>query len=646
MSYPGNPSLAQETQDRLLSTFSQTLDLAARGNREEALLGCDFILRMDPLFEPARRLLERLQAASGAVDASDLQLDAMGEELSFASLEAFDSRGSEYAVRAAGEGLKAELDQALRERRLGDVVDLAEREPEAVAADPELGRLVEAARSGLEAEPYVTRFLQQAREALEIGQSEEAAKLLAKARALDAEHPGIAELERLGEGDAALDGGLLADPSLAGAPSLGQPSPDAGDQRIADLLEEGQAAFDRGEHQAAIDAWSRIFLIDIDHAEAAARIDQARSLKAEAERKVEEIFHEAMAHFDAGERDQAGAAFRRVLEMQPNHLAAREYLEQLAAAPAAEHATAAPAAAPAGGRQRPQAEILVPLDPAVAAAKRRPEPATPIPRAAAKAAPRRAFVTIGSAVLAVLVAGGALVWLNRERLFPNSSPAAPPSAVAEPDPLTRATELHGQGKTAAAVAQLRRLPPEDPQYDRAQALIQQWEAAGKPAPAGPSTEDLTRRAGLIERARQAYAQREYLLADSLFAEAAAIATLDGTAGDLAQDVRRQIAPLEEQIRLYRQGEWAAAVPSLWRIRNREPENRDVARLIVDSYYNLGVRELQRELPGDAAAHFKEALTLAPADPDLRRLAQFADAYSGRQQDLLYRTFVKYLPFRS
>ena len=132
----------------------------------------------------------------------------------------------------------------------------------------------------------------------------------------------------------------------------------------------------------------------------------------------------------------------------------------------------------------------------------------------------------------------------------------------------------------------------------------------------------------------------------LFAQAAAIAPLDGTAADLAQDAGRQLAPLDEQIRLYKQGEWAAAVPSLWKIQNREPQNRDVARLIVDSYYNLGVRELQRELPSDAAAHFKEALTLAPADPDLRRLAEFADAYSGGSRICSTATFVKYLPFRS
>jgi hypothetical protein len=36
-------------------------------------------------------------------------------------------------------------------------------------------------------------------------------------------------------------------------------------QRIDELLAEGQASFERSEHQAAIDAWSRIFLIDIDH---------------------------------------------------------------------------------------------------------------------------------------------------------------------------------------------------------------------------------------------------------------------------------------------------------------------------------------------------------------------------------------------
>src|SRR5688500_10206100 len=210
------------------------------------------------------------------------------------------------------------------------------------------------------------------------------------------------------DGDAEA-GEVCDDLSLAGAPSLGVPRGDEGDQRVDDLLAEGQAAFERGEHQAAIDAWSRIFLIDIDHAEAASRIEQARRLKAEAERKVEEIFHEAVAHFDAGQRAQAGAAFQRVLEMQPNHLAAREYLEQLEAEPAGERPS--PLASPAAGRQRLEAEILVPPDEAIAAVKRRPKAAPAPARPAAPPRPRRALLAIGSGVLVLLLAGGALVWL-------------------------------------------------------------------------------------------------------------------------------------------------------------------------------------------------------------------------------------------
>ncbi len=61
MPYAGNPSLSPEVQKRVLGTFEQTLGLAAEGNRQEALLGCDFVLRMDPQFEPARRLQERLR---------------------------------------------------------------------------------------------------------------------------------------------------------------------------------------------------------------------------------------------------------------------------------------------------------------------------------------------------------------------------------------------------------------------------------------------------------------------------------------------------------------------------------------------------------------------------------------------------------
>src|SRR5262245_4652715 len=66
--YPGSPSLSAEAREKVRQTFRHTLQLAKSGRNEEALLGCDFILKMDARFQPARRLLETLRGvASGSV---------------------------------------------------------------------------------------------------------------------------------------------------------------------------------------------------------------------------------------------------------------------------------------------------------------------------------------------------------------------------------------------------------------------------------------------------------------------------------------------------------------------------------------------------------------------------------------------------
>ena len=43
MTYPGNPSLTADVQQRILTTYRQSVQSAARGSRDEALLGCDFV---------------------------------------------------------------------------------------------------------------------------------------------------------------------------------------------------------------------------------------------------------------------------------------------------------------------------------------------------------------------------------------------------------------------------------------------------------------------------------------------------------------------------------------------------------------------------------------------------------------------------
>ncbi|MDX1643725.1 MAG: hypothetical protein R3244_05120, partial [Thermoanaerobaculia bacterium] len=79
MTYPGDTSLSDEIKQRILTTFEQALDLTESGSRKEALLGCDFVLRLDPLFEPARVLHKRLRSDEEEIATGDLRAAVDGD---------------------------------------------------------------------------------------------------------------------------------------------------------------------------------------------------------------------------------------------------------------------------------------------------------------------------------------------------------------------------------------------------------------------------------------------------------------------------------------------------------------------------------------------------------------------------------------
>jgi len=682
--YPGNPALAPEIQERIESTFRQTLELVNKGNLKQAQLGCDFILRLDAEFEPGRRLLERLQGATGAVDVSDLEV--LGEEESwgaFADSVATTPPAAAIPVAAAPirdptarrEELRHQLEGLIAAREFEQAVGMAQQEMGLVASDGELVHLATLAQERLEAGPYLLGFLDKARQAKANGDTIELGRLLDKARALDPDHPEIAKLAAPAfeapppahAPGAAPGGGGFDFSELERLPAFDQvafelahegeeaePEPSAAappDQRISQLLREGQEAFERGEPQNAIDAWSRIFLIDIDNAEASRRIEGARRIKAEREREVEEIFHDAVAHFEAGESEQAKEGFERVLTLQPGHFSAREYLERLsesAAAPAPA-ATPAPAASPPAAEpaRRPpprSQEILVPPDAPAAAATKRGGGAK---RSGLSLPGGWLFYAIGGGVLLLVAAAAAFFFLSRDRFFPKTAPA-PATTPAAVDPIARARALHAEGKTPVAVAQLRRLPPDSPHYAEAQSLISQWEAlAGKKEAEGEkvSPEMLAKRESLLGTARTALGEGENVRALLAFEQAGAIVKLDPPLAALAQQAQERTADLSREIELFRKGDWEFVLNSLWKRRQGKEHSRDVDRLMVDSYYNLGVRDLQRGDSGAAAAKFREALVIDPRDPVLQRLALFSRTYESRGEDLLFRIFVKYLPTR-
>lgn len=678
MSYPGNQSLPADVQQRIRSTFEHTLTLASSGNRQEAILGCEFVLRMDPHFEPARRLQERLGSGNGPVAVDDLAAQLAGRPVPPAAgadelFADFDPLAVPELPDLAeephyGAGLEGELQRLFAERRFQELLNRARQDSAAVAASPELRRLTEQAEERLEAAPYVNKFLSSTREMLLKGDRVEAGRLLDKARSLDASHPGIAEISsQLAMAPppppppASADGidfsaALASDPgfSLPGMSGAGGDEP-----RIQELLQQGQAAFEAGDPQGAIDVWSRIFLIDIDNREASRRIEGARRQKAERERQAEEIFHDGVDRM--GARDLAGArhAFEQVLVLQPEHLGAREYLEQLARGEVLPFPGAKPAPAGAGenllsgidGTAELRQEILIPPDPVKSKAAAKGGGAAR--RAAAGSSAKRRFILLGAAVLLLVAFVGFYLYSYRETIFPNSQPepVAAPHAAAAPDPLAKAKSLHANGKSKVAIAQLRRLPPSAPQYAEAQKLIAEWEKEGIPAAAPAPGAELTgesaaRRDKLLAEARQYFAERRYLKAEERFNEASRIAKLEDADAAASAEARHQLEPIARQIALVRkENEWETALPELWKLYQADSSNQDVRQLIVDSYYNLGVRDLQRNDAKQAIDQFGEALKLDPRDALVERYQRFAQAYKSRDKDLLYRIYVKYLPSR-
>lgn len=704
MNYPGDPAVSPEIRQRIYQTFRQAVELALRGNRQEALLGCDFVLRLDPRFDLARHLADSIQRGASPENLQGFLARIPQEagreaprpgsssppapdlgELESLSLEAPEIPAGTDPVST---DLRGELQRLAERRNWAELLERAEREQRRIAADPALRALVEEASSKMEAEPYIKSFLESARQARALGEREEMERLLRKARALDPTHPDLLAFEAPAPAalpepdpglrpeaapgpDLELPGFDLGGPLDLGTgfdlgPSLPDPGPTAaapapGSDRVSQLLAEGQRAFDLGQLQAAIDAWSRIFLIDIDHAEAARRIEMARQLKAEREREVEELFHEAVQQYEAGELEEAETLLRRVLDLSPGYALAEEYLGRIESG---QRPGAQPSTVPAAGssplalpslaqpaQERLSQEILVPPDPEALEAGRAPALEGDRDFAIAAKAPKRSsfpspkFLAIGSLALVLLAGGSWLVASRWSKLFPNSKsgvqPAAGPTGA---ERLARAQELQKAGQTAQAIAELKRIPAQDPASIEAQLLVTQWERlladASKPA-LNPA--QANRRRFLIEQARGALDAGDAVAARAHLERARALAPLDEDSGRLLTQAREALKPWSEELRIFEQGDFEYAATLLWRRRQESGAGPLLDRFLAASYFNLGLSDLQRGDPAKAAERFKEAADLLGGrDAELEKLQRFCALYRERPQDLLYRVFTSQL----
>src|SRR5436190_6198443 len=170
--YLGNASLSSAVKERVLSTFQQAVVLFKQGRTDEVLQGCGLILRMDPMFDPAKKLLEKARNPSAPIDVDALLPPS-----------ADDSRLGEARTAMAGRDFQRVLDlttELLTEDLTNDDARV----------------LNEQAREKTEAAPFVEQFIRKSESLAGQGNNAAARQELEKARALDSDHPAIRRVEQ------------------------------------------------------------------------------------------------------------------------------------------------------------------------------------------------------------------------------------------------------------------------------------------------------------------------------------------------------------------------------------------------------------------------------------------------------------------
>lgn len=784
-SYPGNPSLAAEVRERVISTFRQVAQSYLRGNTQEAAIGCDFILRIDPQFAPAQQLDQKLRNPG-----ADLDVEAL-----LADLPEIDSP----AATSSGSPLES-AQQALEHRDFARALDIASGVLREDLTNIEAQRIANEAQERIDAEPFIQQFITSARHKLGAGNRSGAATDFEKARQLDPSHPAVAEVQRLIEGSAQQatappadegfgfgspvettsdepasfdfgapstdsasepsafsfgsfespaepapelditspasepeldiappapapeppaepepsgfsfggqsapdeaagfggfapsqpDGGFAVDEPSAGGSDFGftfeeeakpaqpaAPQPPASDAfgsafavpstgdgqtfdfstasvetseedqgQIEQLLSEGDAAFERAEYQAAIDIWSRIFLIDVTNDAASERIDKARRLKQQDELKIEELMASAAFAQESGNTAEARAKYEEVLRIEPGHYGARDAMEALASGRPSQPADAVPPSHARDifeeeeGAPAPGFEPMVPPDPAQAA---------PRPRAKGAAAAAQPTATGGSgttkivlAVVAVVVIAAAVAaWY-----FMSQSTADTPQIDAAAQ-IQQAEQLAGRGDYERAIQALLAVPAGDPSHVRALELIDEYrkrraEAAGT-IDGRPAAQVFAEQ---VEAGRRAFATGDYMAARDALARAAEIQSLPPEIQPMLDQATQKVAMLENARALLRDGRWQDAAAALQELRQQDPGNQNVQAMLVASHFNRGVTSLRNGETDAAGEAFRDALALNGNDELAKRSLDLANKYRGRDKDLLYQIYVKYLPLRT
>lgn len=214
----------------------------------------------------------------------------------------------------------------------------------------------------------------------------------------------------------------MTDPLRSGPPPASNEAPDRHrDARVEELLLAGLDHYFSGQHDLAVNVWTRVLFLDRGHARARAYIERARSAIAERQREGEELLHTGVAAFQRGDQVAARALLKSAVDRGAGGEEAMALLQRLdRLVPAAQQVEPGPKKT-----TRPGREAVVP-------------PSEPVGHT------RLVWIVAGG-VAGVLLASLTLVsigdrgaeWLGLTRV----ARTPPPARVEEPLPVPAASEL-------------------------------------------------------------------------------------------------------------------------------------------------------------------------------------------------------------
>jgi tetratricopeptide (TPR) repeat protein len=718
MAYPGNPELSPQAQDRVMTAFKQVVGKLQQGNREEALIGLEFVLRLDPAYAPAKNLHQQLSSGSSEIDLNDVlsQLQAPTTDtintLLVEAVEMYDERDFD--------GARAKVDQVL--------LDLPGHE--------EARFLLSQIEGATKGSSQVGQFLQQARDALAKGDSQEAANFVMMAQALDPHHSEIAETIALIEqhGEVSLDQAGFAEeeqesPAAAAAPdavgfdpvvessdlfsdaeheappigmdnaenfevipsaddpapapppvhvsAAGEPAPpqeppaadseppaapeqyyeetdvteeglfetagtmsapdpeevevDPTDTQavIRELLMKGGTAAAADDYASAIDAWSRILLIDHKHEEALDRIEHIRHAKEDVERRIEPMLADARSSHLSGDLEMAADFVRRALELSPNNVEATRLHEAI------QRGAHPDSAELVGESEMPDLEDDLFTDEFEATADFGEAAAVPsqtvegewrTPVKPKRKLPWQWWAVIGTVAIGIV---GVAMWFGG---FFAGAPETEPRVEVVNRVLIEAKEMFNQKRVEEAILHLEQNSADDQFQKRIDHALNEYRAnVATPVPT-PIPEGLTACRDLLEEGHWMAAYER------------AMSELRAHPNDPGlEDVRQQILEVEpaaaELHNAVRSGDYRAAIDLSKALLEKRPDDPEVVAACDRFLFNAAIAELRAFNLSNAETYLTELQQRQPEDEEIQRILEFVDTYKTRPVDMQLEIFV-------